>query len=804
MNEMDLIRKLPFDLVVLISKKLSATDIYQCSLVCHKWRSLFTCENILNSFIIRLSHFDQEPLMFKHLPIIHRNQKEKGNEGDEEDTPKRQKMHLEEVANMQWMKDSRVLNRMFSKLMNRKSRWCYGEPTTRLYLPPVPLDGTDQDIRDEWQGQVKLVKLKYGIVAVLYEGGTSIRLWYLDTELDEVKAITDKYVEENKDLLKAQTKYSGPQLPSFTSEQVDTLLRCSRSGEAKKPVLKVIRLKTKTHLFDYMINTGMLATAGSQGVVDLYSIDTGKHQQRFQVESREEIGLIHIWKDYVMAAHGSRISIWNYKTGERLENGMQTAHQHQITGAFILDNVNHVMSVDEAGFIVITNRQADRTDVDWLMNVPLYPMIIVGQAGAPYGMRLLHMAHLCVWGKYSLGHYELYEPGLQNLPDINSLIINNQPQTAEQEKTGENEEADVKISGAQRTLAQLEATHADLEKMYSHMAGDIDEEHPEGLRIERRRRNRVAAEDQYHLISIDSPFTEQPDKQVLCVDFRHVLFDDGHLIKVCDIGTKDKKPRTAVIGIHPVDPLPKPVSGPIRPLPPQYLDQASLVHEFDDLEIEDDADDQQWRMQPNDFDEIDQLELNQDGEFEFESPTDMLLRMGIRKWPSEIPTLLHRDKSTNRPDYRKIYLHATKMAIGLRVAIDVPSLLFDPQYSLPLLMAKEFLDNYLPNVVKAIEDRIDEGGLVEGMSYYGQQLMESLNPTAVLNVDHRGQQASGKQLDREMCRMYRALGKDTELSGVPGFVSRPMNQLFKTAVAMDDSRIVCGCENGYVVVTSFD
>ncbi|KAJ2764867.1 hypothetical protein IWQ57_005004, partial [Coemansia nantahalensis] len=111
--------------------------------------------------------------MFQCLPSGHgRDDSEHkteaaGSSGDAEAerTKFEAEMKVEERACQQWLKDRRVLVRVMQNLLNRSQRWKGARPTTRIYLPPVPMDGTDADIREEWQGPVKLVKLKAGVVA---------------------------------------------------------------------------------------------------------------------------------------------------------------------------------------------------------------------------------------------------------------------------------------------------------------------------------------------------------------------------------------------------------------------------------------------------------------------------------------------------------------------------------------------------------------------------------------------------------------------------------------------------------------
>ncbi|KAJ2558740.1 hypothetical protein EV175_000656, partial [Coemansia sp. RSA 1933] len=422
---MDILMRLPFDLAVMVIKCLQIKELYTCSLVSHGWRKLFTDPSVLHPILIQVSHFDQEPVLFRHLPDGHGSYGDNKNEdledqhlddkdanGWRDDTPEALRTRLEESTNMQWIKNPQVLLRLLQKTLNREYRWSKGQPTTRLYLPPVPLDGTNADIKEEWQGPVKSVKMKSGIVAALYDKGKTIHLWNLNSHYNRVHEITEQYISDNKELLRAQKKYGGPDLPPFTEPDIEAFLRCSRSGILKTPILSVIRLRRKPEIFDFQIVSNVLVTATVAGEVDVYDMKTGKHLRTLVPSNQTDtVGVVHVWMDFVIVAHGPTVSLWNHRTGEVLEDDLQTTHRAKITGAFVLDNDNHVMTIDETGIIAITDRSAESPQTDTLLDTPMYPIYMVGKAGAPYMMRLLHMSHLCVWGKFGFGHYELFEPG---------------------------------------------------------------------------------------------------------------------------------------------------------------------------------------------------------------------------------------------------------------------------------------------------------------------------------------------------------------------------------------------------------
>ncbi|KAJ2709333.1 hypothetical protein H4R19_004307, partial [Coemansia spiralis] len=616
----DLVSRLPFDLAILVAERLSPRDLYTCWTVCRGWQRLFTSDSILLPVFTQLSHFDQESFMFQCLPSGHGHddsdhKKAAGGEstagrgGDGERSKFDEEMKIEERACQQWLKNSRVLVRVMQNLLNRAQRWKDARPTTRIYLPPVPMDGTDADIRDEWQGSVKLVKLKAGVVAVLYEEGRSIRLWTLESGYDKVKEMTREYIAANRAALEEQADNGGPQLPPFSDEQVESLLRHSRSGTPRPSALKTVRMRVKPSFFDFFESNKTLVTATHDGVVDVYDMGSGQHRRTLTLTSDSNVESLHVWLDYVVVSHGTQITLWNHTTGALLEDALQTAHRASITGVFVLDNDRHLLSIDRDGILVATNRDAGEPQSETLLDVPLYPVVLAGQMGAPYSMRLLHMTHLCVWGKYSLGHYEMYEPGLRSLPPLSSLVLpppgEEEPPRAPGEATDAPPEPQMeaqtepptepptepqvepsnkhvtrgvryktdeerRLAEAREALAHLESAHENLEHMYSQMVGNRDDEHPEGDRMERFRQMRVPAEQRYHVLNIDTPFEQISDGRVLSVDFKHALFLRTHFMQICDLEARaapGEEPNGQSLGLFPVDWVP-PTQGPSLPPPP--------------------------------------------------------------------------------------------------------------------------------------------------------------------------------------------------------------------------------------------
>ncbi|KAJ2807508.1 hypothetical protein H4S07_003579, partial [Coemansia furcata] len=766
-----------------------------------------------------------------------------------------ERIKLEDLANQQWMKNSRILSRSLGKTLNRERRWRRAEPVSRLYLPPVPMDGSDSDIMDEWQGAIKSVKMKGGLVAVLYEKGASIRIWKLDAEYDEIRDMTEQYIQDNMELLKAQTKYGGPPLPPYEPEQVNALLRCTRSsGGPRELQLRVVKMRVAPILFDYFSMTNTLVTAAANGDVDVYDMVSGQHRCTFKVTGDLQIGSIHVWMDYVVAGHGPLITLWNHKTGELLENALQTSHRAKINGVFILDNDQHLMSVDESGIVVVTNRAAKRPEVETLLDVPLYPMIMVGQMGAPYSMRLLHMSHLCVWGKYSLGHYELYEPGLRNLPPLNSLRIN-----ANGGIEGEEEDVPVAVpvsadmtkeerkrSESMQTLAQLETTHQDLEKMYSEIAGDRNNEHPEGERLARRRMNRVPAEEQYHIINIDPPVDPNPDGMVLSVDFRHAIYLHRNFVTVNEVDKKaEGDPDSAEdefglgacsMGFYPIDRQPS-TFGPAAAPPPQDasatkerstgLTLRQIIAESDakkptkkkpaeceSMEVDASGSANPWReSSPDEYgyetvsdDEDDDLPVDANEEDENASDMEVTMRnLRMRTWPAEVKRLVSETETSN---LRLTESALIRFTLGLTIEKDEPAFGAIPMHVESLWYARKFLAEYVPELLTEIDSsELDINVMLNTVPYYAQRLHESRFGAAVPNIDHRGQVATAAQLLRDMERVYRAAkvpAARMPWSPSQEFVSKAVCFLQHRSSAMDDGRVAVGCENGYVVVLSFD
>ncbi|KAJ2598768.1 hypothetical protein GGF39_002518, partial [Coemansia sp. RSA 1721] len=857
----DIISRLPYDLSLMVARKLGTRDLHECSLVSKSWNRVFMDESIVMPLIQQMSHFDQEPIMFQTLPTGHEREtavdetvpsEENSSGNDSKREAEEKERVVENYANQQWLKNRRVLMRVLQKLLNRDRRWRIGQPTTRIYLPPVPIDGTDSDIRSEWQGSVRVLKMKGGIVAALYTEGRILRMWRLDTDYDEVKALTDAYIAKNRAILDAQTKYGGPPLPPFADEDVERLLKISRSGKAQQAVPLAVRLRKPARLFDFFIMSSTLATASADGDVDVYDYRSGQHRHTLRVRGTETIGSLHVWLDYVVAGHGTRITLWNHRTGAVLEDALATAHNAPITGVFVLDNDSHLLSIDASGFMVITDRTAAAPKADTLLDVPLYPMILAGQMGAPYMMRLLHASHLCVWGKYSLGHFELYEPGLGNLPPLSSLLmaprdgghddVDGEPESVAEEPVvavtqPASEPAAAEMDEPRQVLAQLEATHHDMELMYRSMAGDRGDMFPDGHRIERHRRNQTTAEQRYHVINIDSPFEQPPEGDVVCVDFRRALYLYGSAIEIFDVDKRQNgRPVGVPLGLFPVDPVPG-----IK-LPPAPLKKKNKPsdHDDDDDDGDGESNDDGWSTEESDAafpGTVEDLEetYGQHGEF---AQYLQLLR-GLEGAPMRGHDHDHEHDHDHDHEHGHDHHHnpphghafapegsaqlemlsptdisdaselglieavVMRCIITLRMSMDLPLEVSGAgQLEIKLLeQSRQFLGKYFPEIFAACYARVEPQVLLAAAPFYIQRLHESRFVQPTINVDHRGQKTTAAKLVRDMQRIYRVSGTRAgeQWTGLENFVPLAATQLVYTTAAMDDGRVAVGCSNGYIV-----
>ncbi|KAI7824006.1 hypothetical protein BX661DRAFT_53788 [Kickxella alabastrina] len=446
-------------------------------------------------------------------------------------------------------------------------------------------------------------------------------------------------------------------------------------------------------------------------------------------------------------------------------------------------------------------------------------MILAGEMGAPYAMRLLHASHLCVWGKYAFGHYEVYEPGLASLPPLSSLML--APPLPDEAEPEEPEGEKFASNDPRATLVQLEATHREMELMYRDMASDRDSIFPEGRRIERQRRNRVPADERYHLINIDMPFEESPNGQVLCADFRRALFVFGTFIDIYDVEKRQEgKPKGAPFGIFPVDPLP---GTELPPGPPSLSLPVAGADEEQRME-EQEMEDSEWVTDPSDdgvsdnddhsVDEVDEVgEINEtgeadDGRFNVRHILQHL-GFGIHNGdPLQSPPPIVPPSSLNASSsILTIETAVLQSVFCLRISSDAPH--DPPNESSPfsaknLAESREFLGKYMPELLAACLARAPVDSLISAAPYYIQRLYESrFSNEPVATVDHRGERTTGQKVASDMERIMRAVGVQP-LWSVPGIVSPAAVMMDFVSSAMDDSKVAVGCNNGYVVITCFD
>ncbi|KAJ2121601.1 hypothetical protein IW147_004135 [Coemansia sp. RSA 720] len=785
--------RLPFDVAVLVAVHLSAKDLYNCWQVCRSWRILFTSDTILLPLFMQLSHFEQESFMFQCLPTGHES-----NEGDKEEDVKdsdkdkqrnetEERMKLEERASQQWLKDHRVALCVLQNLLNRNLRWRRGHPRRRIYLPPVPVDGTGSDIRESWQGAVRLIKMKAGIVAVAHEHGCTLRLWALARGYERVQEMTAEYIETNHDVLTAQRSH-GAALPPFSDAQVNELLACSRSARAVPAVLTEIHLAEPPACLDFFHMNHTLVAASRSGRVDVYDMRTAKLRRTLVLE-KGRVDSVHVWLHFVIVSHDCQVSMWNHVTGELLENSLPTAHRARVTGVFVLDDERHLLSIDEKGIMVVTERSgakpknsdepaavetekvaietetaaaepattaAAQHSTRTLMDVPLYPVVLTGSEGAPYSMRLLHMTHLCVWGRYSMGHYELYEPGLRNMPPLNSLIMADNNGSMEPAPIIRLAGEDVQTAEARAALAQLEATHASLEALYAQIVTDAVE----------RTTHDVAPEERYHVLNIDSSIEHVAEGQVLSVDFKHALLLRRNFMQVCDFDQKPdpgEAPKGPSLGIYPVDRdfaesnAMHAVAGPDKPIDQSEFDFEWVLNDGNYMDERERAADQ-LRLEPD---------ATQAGLYELESLT-------------------------------------MRYIIGMQYSQENIQFAMVPTNRMRLNRGRKFIGRYMPEVLEAISAGVDINDIMEVVPYYVQRMHEARLSKPVELVDHRGQVTSARKLCADMQRVVRESREGEWKPKHTGIVSPAVAGLECVAAAMDDGRVAVGCENGYVVVTCFD
>ncbi|KAJ1952321.1 hypothetical protein EC988_003618, partial [Linderina pennispora] len=728
---------------------------------------------------------------------------EPGKSKDERDED--QEFQIEQRLNMQLLRAPKVLPHLLSKLMNREKRWTSGVPRMRMYLPPVGMDGIDADIRDEWEGPVKAVKIKGGIVCVLHEMGKTMRLWDLDHQYQRLRDMADALAEEHREVLEKNERNG--MLRSLSEKEAGVVLECvNLAGKPCQPKLRVVRLRHRPELFDFFPSTNRLITASAMGIIDVYDLETGKHLREFRLED-VRIGSLHIWMEFIVVGHGTQITLLNHKTGEVLEDALQTAHQYAITAVFVLDNDNHMLSVDESGVIVVTDRSKARRDIDTLLNTPLHPLIYHGNVGAPYAMRLLHMSHLCVYGKYTFGQYELYPPGIDGLPPISELMLTGGPE--DEQDHGSNPPVDGNVAAAdspgsansgdggesaaghtpaastksydeerRETLKQLLRSERDVERMYSEIIGDRDGPALGGRRMQGLRQNTVPQNDRYHILNINSRFADL-EGNIATLDFRRVLYQANGFIRICELGGGEMPPVEDLehpasdaalgvsLGLYPVD-----ASTDLGPASSEHAEALKDI--------------------------IEELELQMPGGFgSGEGQGDLVDETG---WSH----MLVNDEPVDLNDLDAVSAKAMRAMFAIRYATDVPDFGRVPFSVNYLRSAVKFLQQSTPDLFHAVQNPgLGIDALSNSAPYYIQKHYESRFKRPVDVVDHRGQVCDAQAVMRDMNRLYRALRKTTAMDDSV-LIGKGVRDLKYVASAMDDSRLVVGCRNGYVVVTSFE
>ncbi|KAJ2861269.1 hypothetical protein FB639_005524, partial [Coemansia asiatica] len=441
-------------------------------------------------------------------------------------------------------------------------------------------------------------------------------------------------------------------------------------------------------------------------------------------------------------------------------------------------------------------------------------------------------------------------PGLGNLPPLSSLLMGPRDE-GEQEEPGSEEVDEFEPAPAapkpgsedesRQVLAQLEATHHDMELMYRSMAGDRGDMFPDGHRIERHRRNKTTAEQRYHIINIDPPFEEPPEGDVICVDFRRALFLYGTAIEIFDVDRRQSgRPVGVPLGLFPVDPDPN-IKLPPGPQKKQKQ-QASGLQEASEHEDSADNDDDAWSTEDSDMafpetaDELEEALAGWDANYgqrgEFSQYVELL--RGLEGIPLRGEDRHHHyhhqdldldmDEQNDQQGAAQLELLSTsdingaselglieavvmRCIITLRMSMDLPMEATSGRQEMKLVeQSRQFLGKYFPEIFAACYARVEPQVLLSAAPFYIQRLHESRFGQPTINVDHRGQKTTAAQIVRDMQRVYRAAGVWVagQWTSQESFVPQAATQLLYTSAAMDDGRVAVGCTNGYIVVTTFD
>ncbi|KAJ1674823.1 hypothetical protein EV182_002492, partial [Spiromyces aspiralis] len=549
----DFFAELPFDLSLRIMDYLCDYDLFRARMVSRLWYKMVTSAAALSTRLINLSHFDLEPLLPADITFPHHNMLPSPELEGEEDLPSpaagraghegagadsvatplpdaapdiqveedracridtTEDLKRLESARDRWLHDDMIVEALYRKVLNREKRWREASPVNRVFLPPPSLVNSKKGkgsstvpAPESTYGAVKTIKLKRGILCVSYTKGTTIAVWdLLPSRKDWLDNILNAGSEGcGEDEAHQHVGFGGVNgNNNLNILERDRLLEYVNSDKPERPALRTITARYPIRLFDFLPEFQTLVTVCREGDIEVYDLDTCE-RKRVLVEEGTRVTAVHVWDNYLVVGCSTQVSVWNYRTGERLTNKLHTWHRGNITGTFILDNDDHILSVDETGAIGITSRSSPTPHLNPLLVNPLYPLFLHGELGAPYQMRLLHSTHLCVWGKSQMGQYELLEPNKPN------------PYVMYSESPEQNQE---KIDAAMRQIDQIydAISGANYQQMMAARQNDEDRParrevgHNAPLDLSRlsteQLRNRVDKKERYTLVEMDPRISE--------------------------------------------------------------------------------------------------------------------------------------------------------------------------------------------------------------------------------------------------------------------------------------------------------
>ncbi|KAJ2549233.1 hypothetical protein EV175_004523 [Coemansia sp. RSA 1933] len=133
--------------------------------------------------------------------------------------------------------------------------------------------------------------------------------------------------------------------------------------------------------------------------------------------------------------------------------------------------------------------------------------------------------------------------------------------------------------------------------------------------------------------------------------------------------------------------------------------------------------------------------------------------------------------------------------------------------------AREYVARFLPEIFDEVIKGTGLHLLFLLAPYYIQRIFESslFEDNPVVNVDHRGQAVDVRQVWRDVSRVhsvtdgpYSEMTREYAGDNSAAYYQRnrimpfSMHGFQQSATAMDDSQVAVGCQNGYIVVVSFD